>query len=77
MSILAARAAIAHVKGDDLACPGIQSKPHPLLVGFLLDEAGRFIGFNLQALDQHIVLTGDRLDMQMIGRGPKTLDEEA
>jgi hypothetical protein len=39
--------------------------------------AGQFISFHLQALDQHIVLTGDRLDMQMIGQGLKTLDEEA
>jgi hypothetical protein len=70
-------AAIAYVKGKDLTCLGIHSDLHPPLVGFLLDKAGHFIGFNLQSLDQHIVLTGGRLDMQMIGQGLKTLDEEA
>ena len=53
---------------------GVGEKP---LVGFLLHKAGQFIGLNLQALDQHIVLTGDRLHMQMIGQGLKTLDEKA
>jgi len=33
-------AAIAHVKGNDLAGLGIHGDPHPLFVGFLLDKAG-------------------------------------
>jgi hypothetical protein len=69
-------AAIAHVKGNDLAGLGIHGDPHPLLVGFLLHEAGQFIGFHFKSLDQHIVLTGDRLDMQMIRQSFKALDEE-
>jgi hypothetical protein len=70
-------AAIAHVEGNDLAGLGIHGDSHPLLVGFLLHKAGQFIGLNLQSLDQHIVLVGDRLNMQMIGQGLKTLDEKA
>ena len=70
-------AAIAHVEGNDLAGLGSHGAPHPLLVGFLLHKAGQFIGLNLQALEQHIGLTGDRVNMQMIGPGLKTLDEKA
>jgi hypothetical protein len=70
-------AAIAHVKHNDLAGLGIHGNPHPLFVGFLLDKAGQFIGFHLQSLDQHIVLTGDGLDMQMIRQRCKALDEKA
>ena len=69
-------AAIAHVKGNDLAGLGIHGDPHPLLIGFLLHEAGQFIGFHLQALDQHIAGTGDGLDMQMIRQGLEALDQK-
>jgi hypothetical protein len=47
------------------------------LCAFFLHKAGHFIRFNLQALDQHIGLTGDGLDMQMIRQGCKALDEKA
>ena len=70
-------AAIADVKSNDLAGLGIHSDPYPLLVGFFLHKAGQFIRFNLKALDEHIVLTGDRLDMQMVRQGCKALDEKA
>ena len=70
-------AAIAHVKRNDLAGLGIHGDPHPLFVGFLLDKAGQFIGFHFKSLDQHIVLTGDGLDMQMIRQRCKALDEKA
>jgi hypothetical protein len=69
-------AAIAHVKGNDLAGLGIHSDPHPLLVGFFLHEAGQFIGFHFKSRDQDIVLAGDRLDMQMIRQRCKALDEK-
>jgi hypothetical protein len=46
-------------------------------VGFLLHKAGHFICFHLKALDEHIVLTGDGLDMQMIRQGCKALDKKA
>jgi hypothetical protein len=46
-------------------------------VGLLLDKAGHCIGFHLQALDPHLVLTGDRVGMPMIGPGLHTLAEEA
>jgi hypothetical protein len=68
-------AAIPHVKGHDLAGLGLHGDPHPLLVGLLLHEAGQCIGFHCKALDQHIVLTGDRLDMQMIRQSCTALDE--
>jgi hypothetical protein len=47
-------AAIAHVKGNDLAGLGIHGDPHPLLVRFLLHKAGQFIGltFPLCCFDQ-------------------------
>jgi hypothetical protein len=67
-------AAITHVKGNDLACLGIHGDPHPLLVGFLLHKARQFIGFHLQPLYQHIVGTGEGLDMQMIRQGLEALD---
>jgi len=69
-------AAIAHVKGNDLACLGIHGDPHPLLMGFLLHKAGQFIGFDFKPLHQHIVRAGDELDMQMIRQGCKALDEK-
>jgi hypothetical protein len=70
-------AAIAHVKGNDLAGLGIHGDPHPLLVGFLLHKAGEFIGFHLKPLYQHIVGTGDGLDMEMIGQGLEAMNYPA
>jgi hypothetical protein len=69
-------AAIAHVKGNNLAGLGIHGDPHPLFVGFLLHKAGQFIGFHLQSLDQHIAGTGDGLDMEMIRQGREALDQK-
>jgi hypothetical protein len=75
--VLGARvAAIAHVKGNDLAGLDIHGDPHPLLVGFVLDKAGQFIGFDFQSLDEDIVLTGDKLDMEMIRQLCKALDQK-
>jgi hypothetical protein len=45
-------------------------------VGFLLHKARQFIGFHLQSLDQHIVGTGDGLDMQMIRQCLEALDQK-
>ena len=45
-------------------------------VGFFLHEAGQLIGLHCKALDQDIVLTGDRVDMQMIRQRCKALDEK-
>jgi hypothetical protein len=70
-------AAIAHVQGHDLAGLGIHGDPHPLLVRFLLHKAGQFIAFHCKSLDQYIVLTGNRLDRQMIRQSCKALDEKA
>src|SRR5881398_1436412 len=68
-------AAIAHVKGDDLACLDVHSDPHPLLVGFFLHEAGQFIGFHFKSLDHNIAGTGDGLDVEMIRQGLEALDQ--
>jgi len=70
-------ATLAHGKGNHVACRGIHGDPYPLLGGWLLHKAGPCIGFHLQALDQHSVLTGDRAARQRSGQGLKTLDEEA
>ena len=45
-------------------------------VRLLLHEAGYFVGFDLQTLDQHIAVTGDGLDMQMIRQGLEALDQK-
>jgi len=70
-------ATIAYVKGNNLAGLNIHGDPHPLLIGYLLHKAGHFIGFYCKARDQDIVLTGDRLDMQMIRQRVKALDQKA
>jgi hypothetical protein len=59
-------AAIAHVKRNHLAALRIHGKPNPLLVGFLLHNAGHFIRFHLQALAHDVVFAEDRLDVEMI-----------
>jgi hypothetical protein len=69
-------AAIADVQGHALAGRGIHGAPRPRLVGFLLHEAGQCIGFPVQALDQDVVLTGDRMDRQMIRQRCTALDEK-
>jgi hypothetical protein len=69
-------AAIPDVKGNHLTRLGVHGQLNPLLVRFLLDKAGHFIGFHLKLLDQHIVLTGDGLDMEMIRQGLKTLHKK-
>jgi hypothetical protein len=65
------------MKGDHSATRRIHGDPDPLLIGFLLHEAGHFIGFHFKSLDQHIVLTGDRLDIQMVRQSFKALDAKA
>ena len=45
-------------------------------MGFILHEAGQCIGFHCKALEQDIVLAGDRVDMQMIRQCLKALDEK-
>jgi len=37
----------------------------------------QFIGFHLKPLDQHIVCTGDGVDMQMIRQGLEALDQKS
>ena len=69
-------AAITPMKGNALAGRGIHGDPHPLLMGFFLHEAGQCIGFHCKALEQDIVLAGDRVDMQMIRQCLKALDEK-
>jgi hypothetical protein len=40
-------------------------------------EARHFVGFHLKALDHHVLDTGDRLNVQMIGQRLKTLHQKA
>src|SRR5918999_1009841 len=70
-------AAITHVQGNHLARYGIHGDPNPLLVGLLLDKAGHFIRFHLQASNHDVAVTGDRLDVEMIWQCPSALDQKA
>jgi hypothetical protein len=70
-------AAVPHVKGNDLAAPGIHSDPDPLRIRFLLHEAAHFIGFHLQALNHDVAAAGDRLDVEMIRQCLNALDQKA
>jgi hypothetical protein len=65
-----------HVEGDPLASHGILDDPDPLLVGLLRRKDGHFIRFHLQALDQHVVRAGDRLDVEMIRQCFEALDQK-
>jgi len=67
---------IADVKSNDLARLRAHAEPNPLFVRLLLHEAAHFIGFHLQALDHDVHVARDRLDMQMIRQGLKTVDDE-
>ena len=68
--------AIADVKGNDLARLGVHGEPNPLFVRVLLHEAAHFIGFHLQALEHDVRMACDRLDMQMVRQGLKTVGDE-
>jgi hypothetical protein len=59
-------AAITYMEGNHLTCLGLHGDPDPLLVGLLVDEAGYFIRFHLQALDHDVLLAHDGLDIQMV-----------
>jgi hypothetical protein len=65
------------MKGNHLTCLGVHGDPDPLLVRFLLDEAGHLIGFHLQTSDHDVAMAGDRLDVEMIRQGLEALDEKA
>jgi len=69
--------AITHMEGDDLARPDIHGQPYPLLVGLLLHKAGHLVGFNLQALDDDVGISRDRLHIQMVWQVLKTGDDKA
>ena len=70
-------AAIAHVEGNDLAALGIHGDPDPLLVGLLLHKARHFIRFHLKALDYHVTVPSDGVDMEMVRQRLNTLDQKA
>jgi hypothetical protein len=55
----------------------VHGEPNPLLVRFLLDQAGHFIGFHLKALPHHVPGAGDRLNLQMLGQRLEALDKQA
>lgn len=62
---------------NDLASFDVHRQSNPLLVFFLVHEAGHCIGFDLKTLDHHIVVIRDRLPMQMIGQRVKAGHEKA
>jgi hypothetical protein len=70
-------AAITHVKGNYLASCGIHGEPNPLLVGLLLDKAGHFIRFHLQASNHDVAVMGDGLEVEMIRQCLNALDQKA
>lgn len=70
-------ATIADVKRNDLTGFGVHRQPYPLLVRLLLHEASHLVGFDFEALDDHILVARDRLDMHMVRQGLKTVDHKA
>ena len=58
--------AVPHVKGNDLAAPGIQRDLDPRLIGLLLHKAAHVIRFHLQASHHDLAVAGDGLDVEMI-----------
>jgi hypothetical protein len=65
------------VKGNDLATLGIHGHPNPLLIRPCLHEAARFIRFHLKTSHHDVTVTGDGLDVEMIGQGLNALDQKA
>ena len=68
--------AIADVKGDDLAGPGIHGDPDPLFIRPLPDEAPRLIGFGFQLPNHHVGGADGQLDVSVFGTGRKALDHK-
>ena len=70
-------AAVADVKSNDLSRFDSHGQPNPLLVGLLLNEAGHLVSFHFETLDHHVLVTRDRLDIQMVRQGLETGDDKA
>ncbi len=69
--------AVTHMERNDLASFGVHREPNPLRIGLLLDKACHCVGFNFEALDHHILVARDRLDMPMIRQGLETGDDKS
>jgi hypothetical protein len=65
------------MKGHDLTCLGVHRDPNPLLVGLLLHEARHFVRFYPEALNHHIWMSGNGLNVQMIGQRLNAVDQKA
>jgi hypothetical protein len=65
------------MKGNDLTGFDVHRQPYPLLVGLSLHEAGHLVSFHFKTLDQDILVTRDRLDIQMVRQGLETGDDKA
>jgi hypothetical protein len=64
-------AAIAHVKGKDLASVGVQGNPHPPPIRLLPDKAPALIHLGFQAMQDDFLSACCRLDMEMIRSSAK------
>src|SRR5262245_39844332 len=69
--------AITDVEGYDLSRLLVHSDPHPVLVGFLCDEAPHLVRFYLQTPDEHLLRNCDRQDMQVVRQRSKAGDHKA
>lgn len=64
------------MKGNDLAGFGIHRQPNPLFVCLVLHKTRHFISFHLKTLNHDILITRDRLDIQMVRQGFETGDDK-
>jgi hypothetical protein len=69
--------AVADVRGDDWAGPGIHGDPDPLLVRPFPNEAPHLIGFRFQLPDHHVGWTDRQLDVSVLGTGGKAFHHTA
>lgn len=69
--------AVPHVKGNDLATLGIHGHPTPLLIRPRMHGAAHVIRFHLKTSHHDVTVTGDGLDVEMIGQGLNAPDQKA
>jgi hypothetical protein len=65
------------VKSNDLTAFSIHRQPYPLLVGLLLHKDGHLVSFYFKTLNHDVLVTRDRLDIQMIRQRLETGDDKA
>jgi hypothetical protein len=65
------------MESKDLAAPGVQGQPQPLLVGLLADKAAEVVRFSLQGRDQEWIAVPRGLYIKVRGRCRVALDQKA